>query len=146
MLQNWTYAYVYNLSLIGLEITSCTTDAVQATAATTIDGCYLHGNSGYGVRVAQSAGNANTAMQIRIANSVIYSNALGGVYVLSTAASTNTSGFLVDVSRCAIVSNTNDGIQHAVASAKHVSISLETNIIYGNSCYRGNHTTPPGVL
>ncbi len=80
--------------LIGLEITipidGCN---FQAAAATTIDGCYLHGNSGYGVRVAQSAGNTNTAMQIRIANSVIYlRNTLGGVYILATCDPTNTSG------------------------------------------------------
>ncbi len=34
------------------------------------------------------------------------------------------AGFLIDrLSRSAIVSNTNDGIQHAVANAKHVSIA-----------------------
>ncbi len=144
--ENATYAAIINLNVINCEITGCTVDAVSTSAVTLIDGCYLHGNSGYGVRCPSLAVNTTGGSVVEVENSVIYNNSLGGIYVLVGASVSGTAAIWLDLSHSAIVGNTNDGVQNAVANTRFAMLAIENCILYGNSGYGVNVTNAAALV
>jgi len=142
-----TYNQLTNLTVVNSEITGCTNDAVLNCDKMTFDGCYLHGNSGYGVEY-KTVGRTttNSAYPVVFRNTVVYSNSLGGIYIQSAAGGAATNGPYLDVARCVIRGNTNDGIQIAIANGKLVILALENNKIYGNSGYGVNITNAAAMI
>jgi|GEM_PF-3135461 len=132
-----------HISLLNLEITGCV-DAIVSANATRIDGCYFHGNTGYGLKITSNAGGIG-GTSYRVSNSVFYSN-LGGISVLSGAAATGTAGPILDISACAFVSHTNDGIANAVTNGDFSMLSLSNSIFYGNSGYGVNITNAAAMI
>ena len=141
-----TYFSIRQLWVTNSEITGCTLDGMSLSEVTTVNGCYIHGNSGYGIRVPNwtTAGYAFFSVPISVKNTVVYSNSLGGIYV-TYASGTNLLGYLLDIQHCAIVSNTNDGIKHASTIGKLAMLSLDDNIIYGNTGW-GVHVTNTAAM
>lgn len=135
----WRY-----LNVINTEITGCTAAGASISSTTVFDGCYIHGNATYGVNVVNSVTGV-TAL-IRLKNSVVYSNSSGGVYAQSSSGSSATAGVMFVFDRCAIVGNTNDGIQNNIANINHSSLAIENTIIYGNTGYGINITNVAALI
>lgn len=144
------YFGIRNFAILNSEITGCV-DAVRIAAdIVTIDGCYLHANTGYGINVIKFDVDDgllnNVAFPVTVRNAVVYSNLSGGIYVQSAAGSAVTKGTLLDIDHCAIVSNMNDGIQLAIANANLSMLSIQNTIVYGNSGYGANVTNAAAII
>lgn len=135
---NVTYSCIRQLFVTNVEISSPTANGIVVTDSTIINGCYIHGCTGYGVEVLGFTGlspGTTFALPVSLQSTVIYANTVGGVYIQAAGGSSNLLGFLLDIDHCAIVSNTNDGVKLAVASGNLSVMSIQNSIIYGNSGY-----------
>ena len=145
---NSAYDFFGTLQVVNCEITACTNDGILNVGGNiTVDGCYIHGNSGYGFewpRVGTNTGNAVYPLMVR--SSVFYNNSLGGIYFQSAVGVNGTQGPLLDVNHCAFVSNTNDGIRLAQPNGDLSILALQNSILYGNSGYGVNITNAAATI
>ncbi len=137
---NGTYGWISGLTVIKTEIASCTAAGALISGQTDFIGCYIHGNTTYGVTVTAAFGGANTSTPIGFRHTVVKSNSSGGIYLQAGAGSSNTSGYTLDLDHNVIRDNINDGIQIAIANTKNVILLLINNIVYGNLGYGVNLT------
>jgi hypothetical protein len=145
---NATYNSFLGLYLANVEITSCTVDGIRNTSAPmTFDGCYVHGNAGYGLNLLSNPGTPGSSgiAGISFNSSVFYSNSLGGAN-LSEAGVLSTSGCQIVLDHSVFVSNGGDGVKSGVANANLVLFSSENCIVYGNSGYGVNITNAAALV
>lgn len=112
--------------LEGVEITACTSHAIENEASTThINACDIHDNTGSGWY--NTTGTSNVIAQ----DSIFDTNNYG---IFNDAAN---RGIIVEVVNCVIVDNTADGIRDdsIAASAGALTLDLQNNVIYGNGGY-----------
>ena len=143
---NITYNSFFGLFLINTEITSCVDGVRNTSGPITFDGCYVHGNTGYGLNLLSNSGVPPTAgiACLTFNNSIFYSNTLGGVAVFQNVS--NTVGYHFVLDHAAFVSNGGDGVKSATASANLVLVSAENCIVYGNSGYGVNITNAAALV
>lgn len=139
-----TYGALLYAAFVNVEITGCTNHGVFASGNLEFSGCYIHGNTGKGIDVPAQPFASGSEL-ISVENSVIYSNA-GGIYVEAAAGQSNIRGAVVRLRHSAIVSNTADGINNAIANGNLSIVSLENAIIYGNGGWGVNLTNPSGIV
>ncbi|HEY2253340.1 MAG TPA: right-handed parallel beta-helix repeat-containing protein [Planctomycetaceae bacterium] len=138
---NSAYFAFGNLNIVNVEVTGCA-DAIVNTSTLKVSGCCIHGNSGYGIKLPSLA---STVLECIVRDTVIYANA-NGIYSLAAVAIANNQGALLDIDHCAIVGNTNDGIQNAAANGRLSVLSLQNSILYGNGGFGVNITNAAAMI
>ena len=129
---------------INCEILNCTVDGITTYDSFSALGCYIHGNAGWGIHVTGQPSVVNTPLPIRVRNSVIYNNTLGGINITNTGS--NTTGYVLDLDKCAVVSNGGDGVKLGTANALLMQLALQNTIIYGNGGWGVNITNTAAMI
>lgn len=118
--------YVEQLTIDDCEIKNCTTDGIQITGRVGVFRCYIHDNTGSGIR--HDANIINCFVNIR--GNFISKNGAKGISLTSSA-----FGRTVRIEANVIYKNTGDGVNWAVTNAVYLAINLDNNIIYGNGAF-----------
>lgn len=122
-----TTAFFYTIVLVGCEIKSCTSHGIQNEGFTYCLGCYIHGNTGDGVR-----SDGNNSSVVVCERTVCASN--GTVGFNDKGASTVRSFILLN---CVAYNNTGDGV--AVTQGSNTQTLVAMNCIaYGNGGFGFN--------
>lgn len=131
---------IAQLAIWGTEITGCT-DAIVAANTALIRGCYLHGNSGSGLKIPSNAGPSG-GTPYRLANNIFYSN-LNGINVLAAAGGSATTGVYLDVNSSIFHSNTGNAIANAIAAGNLSMLALQNSIFWNQGSGYGVTITNP---
>jgi hypothetical protein len=123
----FTGLYLYNCT-----VTACTTDGIVNNCLTCLHNCYIYSNTGDGVRMEASFGNARGPLLLL--HSVFYGNSGNGVYNNSISSGTTDADQITIAQNCCFVSNTGDGLKINVAGSNGIpNILVQNNIFYGNA-------------
>lgn len=120
-----TNGSIGKLTLFEVEITGCTSHGIyQSGGESFLFGCYIHANTGDGIRLIGSTGAS-----LHSYGSVLYANGGNGVY--DDSSSTSRDVILVN---SVLYGNTSNGVEVGLSSSWQSIVSVNS-IYYGNGGY-----------
>jgi len=118
---------------------------VVNNCATFLSFCYVYSNTGDGVRMEASFGNARGPLDLF--RCIFYANTGKGAYNVGNGGTHADLDQNTIVRHCAFVSNTGDGLQINVTGNNGlVDVTIESSIFYGNGGYGANVVVLYGFL
>lgn len=143
------YVDIYSIACIYLsnsEIKNCTSHGIYNNGSLLLDSCWIHDNTGDGIRIPDSVSTGTPVSYVQAYNCIIESNSIG----INDLMNQNVNPPMTRVSRlnvrnCDIINNSSHGISSSGTSSQ-ITVSLVNNIIYGNGGYGVTFDHAPTLL
>lgn len=124
-----------NINICNSEIKNCTSHAVNNNGTLYMVNCWLHDNTGDGIKIPDGGSPGTPVSDVTIVNSIIESNSIGVNNAINQDVNPPTSRVVrLCIISSDIVSNSSHGITCSGASSQ-IALVMVDNIIYGNGGY-----------